>query len=76
MDDDLIMSKQSLLGWLEVVLSFLLMSLSYFEFCPIALIFQVNAVVIGLGAGLLPMFLHRCLPTLDIVVSFFWTLGS
>lgn len=48
----------------------------YFEFCPIALIFQVNAVVIGLGAGLLPMFLHRCLPTLDIVVSFFWTLGS
>lgn len=23
---------------------------------------QVKAVVIGLGAGLLPMFLHRCMP--------------
>lgn len=29
---------------------------------------KVNAVVIGLGAGLLPMFLHRCLPILDIDV--------
>lgn len=27
---------------------------------------MVKAVVIGLGAGLLPMFLHRCIPVLEI----------
>ncbi|KAK3008284.1 hypothetical protein RJ639_015352 [Escallonia herrerae] len=28
----------------------------------------INAIVIGLGAGLLPMFLHRCLPFLHVEV--------
>jgi hypothetical protein len=31
---------------------------------------QVKAVVIGLGAGLLPMFLHRCIPVLEIEVIY------
>ncbi|RVW99830.1 hypothetical protein CK203_029137 [Vitis vinifera] len=30
---------------------------------------MVKAVVIGLGAGLLPMFLHGCMPFLDIEVG-------
>jgi hypothetical protein len=33
-----------------------------------AFYFQVNAVIIGLGAGLLPMFLHGCMPSLQIEV--------
>jgi len=33
---------------------------------------QVKAVVIGLGAGLLPMFLHRCIPVLEIEVMYFF----
>jgi hypothetical protein len=32
---------------------------------------QVKAVIIGLGAGLLPMFLHRCIPVLEIEVIYF-----
>lgn len=31
---------------------------------------QVKAVIVGLGAGLLPMFLHGCLPLLHIEVIF------
>ncbi|KAJ6944887.1 hypothetical protein NC651_000042 [Populus alba x Populus x berolinensis] len=29
---------------------------------------MVNAIIIGLGAGLLPMFLHGCMPSLQIEV--------
>ncbi|KAL0366733.1 UNVERIFIED_CONTAM: eEF1A lysine and N-terminal methyltransferase, partial [Sesamum radiatum] len=31
-------------------------------------LFQVKTVVIGLGAGLLPMFMKKCLPSLEIEV--------
>lgn len=31
--------------------------------------FQVNTVIVGLGAGLLPMFLHGCMQFLNIEVA-------
>ena len=40
--------------------SILLIQTTYFS--------QVKAVILGLGAGLLPMFLRRCIPLLDIEV--------
>lgn len=45
------------------------MLLKTFEFCT----FQLNTIIIGLGAGLLPMFLHRSMPFLDIEVRFWCT---
>lgn len=36
---------------------------------------QISTCIVGLGAGLLPMFLHACLPFLQLEVGTSWAMG-